>query len=247
MAQAEKDLKSIKVKEERPVVTSKRKHGYQYYLQNSDGRLEYVKAIDRAMIAATVQKHYDKQLLNKIKVMHKRLDSFLRLYDFDSIQEVYKDLGEGKKALIDPILMPDEVYIEKWLETHKGGQNSFPEKEKYLTERGEYVRSKSEKILADLFYKYKIPYAYEPQFKLRSGAILCPDFVILNVRKRKTIYWEHFGLINNGEYATKALKKLEAYEKSGLRLGDSLLFSMESENMPLDVKEIEKKIKELLL
>ena len=247
MAQAEKNLKTIKVPEDRPVVTSKRKKGFQYYLKNKDGSLEYVKQIDRAMVAAVVQKRYDKALLDELHVMHKRLDSFLRLYDFDSIQGVYKDLAEGKKAIIEPILVPDEVYIEKWYEEHKGGQNSYPEKEKYMTEKGEYVRSKSEKILADLFYKHKIPYTYEPQFRMQGGAFLCPDFALLNVRKRKTIYWEHFGLITNGEYAVKTLQKIETYERNGLKIGDTLLLSMESENMPLDVKKIEKKIRDVLL
>ena len=69
----------------------------------------------------------------------------------------------------------------------------------------------------------------------------------MNVSKRKTIYWEHFGLISDGEYAEKALRKMDMYEKNGICIGEDLLFSMEAEDSPLDIKQIEAKIKRYLL
>ena len=79
------------------------------------------------------------------------------------------------------------------------------------TKRGEYVRSKSEKILADLFYENGIPYQYEPAFRLINGKLVYPDFVLLNVRERKTFYWEHYGLASDETYSTKNIDKLCLY------------------------------------
>ncbi|MBO4457678.1 MAG: hypothetical protein J5802_08160 [Butyrivibrio sp.] len=141
----------------------------------------------------------------------------------------------------------DEEYIKTWRESHPGGLNPFPEEGKYLTIRGEKVRSKSEKILADYFEKLGIPYSYEPQVKLKDGRTFYPDFVLLNVRTRRTIYWEHFGLISDFEYAKNAFIKLGLFEKAGLEIGKDILFSMEDARQPLNLKQIENKIRANIL
>ena len=70
---------------------------------------------------------------------------------------------------------------------------------------------------------------------------------MLNIRTRKTIYWEHFGLISDEKYASNALEKLHIYEANGWTLGDNLLYSVESENIPLNIKLLEQKINDYLL
>lgn len=52
------------------------------------------------------------------------------------------------------------------------------------------MRSKSEVIIADLLNKEGIPYRYEFPLYLKEFNTVYPDFTILNVRKRKEIYWE---------------------------------------------------------
>lgn len=68
----------------------------------------------------------------------------------------------------------------------------------------------------------------------------------MNTKTRKTIYWEHFGLISDGDYAKGVLNKLSFYEKAGLVIGKDVIFSMESKQMPLDVQQVKKKIREYL-
>ena len=108
------------------------------------------------------------------------------------------------------------------------------------------VRSKSEKILADLFYKKGIPYIYEPMLNLKNGHYIFPDFALLNLRKKKTIYWEHFGVISDSEYAAKSIRKLDEYERQGLISGDNLIFSTESTDNPLNTRLVEAKIDKFL-
>lgn len=228
--------------EMRNVRFSKQRYGYQYYWENSDGKRIYVRNAELEAVKRKLQLDYDRELCNVVRKVRLKIDRFMKMYDMNMITDVYDRLCDARKEMVIPVVLSDNEFIEEWKRAHEGEMNTFPEKGQYLTNKGEYVRSKSEKILADLFYKHEVPYVYEPKFELKSGGVLFPDFALLNVEQRKTIYWEHFGLVTDGEYAIKSLAKLEAYEKSGLSIGETLLFSMESEAFPLDIKRVEKKV-----
>ena len=242
----EKRIRANRGADQRTLRLSKRKEGYQYYLEDNDGRRSYVKDRDIETARKAAQREYDMKMHKKLLILRNRLERFIRLYDIEVIENEYNNMCEAKKILVTPVIPSDEEFVKKWNEDHKGNMNPFPETGRYLTQKGEYVRSKSEKILADLFFKNEIPYTYEPAVELSNGTCVYPDFALLNVRTRKTIFWEHFGLITDGEYAKKTLHKLSAYERSNIRIGEDLLFSMESETLPLDVEQIEKKIGQYL-
>lgn len=53
------------------------------------------------------------------------------------------------------------------------------------TQKGERVRSKSEKTLADYFYYHGIPYKYECPLLLKGFGIIYPDFTFLTRRSQK--------------------------------------------------------------
>ena len=76
-----------------------------------------------------------------------------------------------------------------------------------LTEKGESVKSKSEKIIADKLNMMNIPYCYEVPLYLKGYGYVKPDFKVLNVATRKEYYWEHYGMMDNKDYIIKALKK----------------------------------------
>ncbi len=80
-----------------------------------------------------------------------------------------------------------------------------------------------------------------------DSSVVYPDFILLNLRKRKTFIWEHLGLISDGAYATKNLKKLFQYEKNNYILGDKLLISEEAEDISIDLDLVNTKIKNYLL
>ena len=240
-------MRQSKFNDKRKVRICAKKTGYQYYLEGDDSPRTYVKKENLATVQAIVQHEYDERVMKELRNTKYRIDRFLRQYDMDAIEDVYNKLCNARKVLVTPIIEPDELFIQSWKQKHPGQQNDYPATGTYLTEQGEKVRSKSEKILADVFLKYGIPYVYEPQLCLENGKCFYPDFVLLNVRTRKTIYWEHFGLITDGTYASKAMQKLQAYEGDGLIVGENLVFSMESEEKLLDVRQVEEKIEKYLL
>ena len=243
---AEKRVKKSRGVEKCTIQTSTRKNGYQYYMVE-EGRRCYVRSADVDSVRRIVQKDYDELLYKELLNMRQSMRRFLKHYDPYLVTKAYSNLADARKPLVSPLIPTDEQYVEAWYLQHQGDQNTYPEKGVYLTARGEGVRSKSEKIIADLFDKHGIPYSYEPRLELAEGQCVFPDFAVLNVRRRKTMYWEHFGLISDEEYAKKTCQKLALYEENGLMIEGDVLFSMESENRPLNVRRLEEKMKKYLL
>lgn len=116
-----------------------------------------------------------------------------------------------------------------------------------FTERGEKVRSKSEKILADKLYSMGIPYRYEYPLKLGRYGTVYPDFTLLNVKTRKEYLLEHFGMMDNPEYCQKALLKIEEYARCGIYPGKNLLCTFETSRKSPNMTIIEQMLDKFLL
>ena len=95
---------------------------------------------------------------------------------------------------------------------------------------------KSEKILADFFYRNNILYKYEKPLNLSGYGIVYPDFTFLSRKLRREIYWEHEGMMDKPEYAIKAVKKLNSYQMNGILPGERLILTFETEQDVLNSK-----------
>ena len=69
--------------------------------------MKYVKKKDTDRIRKILQREYDEAVYKKIMTLRNRCGKFLRLFDMAGITEVYESLGEGRKALVSPIVMSD--------------------------------------------------------------------------------------------------------------------------------------------
>ena len=74
-----------------------------------------------------------------------------------------------------------------------------------------------------------------------------PDFVLLNIKQRKTLLWEHLGMISDADYAIKSLSKIRIHESNDILLGRDLIITAESAETPLRTREIEVKLKAFIL
>ncbi len=227
------------------VFCQKRNNGYQYYFSRPDNKREYVKKTDINIVKRIVQRDYDENTLKALEKNKRTLERFLLNYDPEVPDSIYTNMCNGRKAIVVPLYPTDEQYITEWYKSISDNMNSYPNEVRYQTVRGEFVRSKSEKIIADLLEKMSIPYRYEPRLELFNGKSVFPDFAILSVKQRKTVYWEHFGLIDDAEYATKALKKMEMYDENRMIVGKDIFYSFESAGKPLNIKLIEAKIRQI--
>ncbi len=108
-------------------------------------------------------------------------------------------------------------------------QNTIePKNLKYTTNRGEKVRSKSEKIIADLLYEYKVNYKYEKGLDLPGFRTLYPDFTIVSPLNNQTYYWEHNGL-DTDDYLNYWKTKKQIYESSNINSNNCLVVTTEED------------------
>ncbi|MBE5906112.1 MAG: hypothetical protein E7277_04850 [Lachnospiraceae bacterium] len=216
----------------------------QYYFRGKGEEKErFVRKKEMDMARRIAQHTYDEKLLKQIKKTQNVIKNFMRNYDEQAIEKIYENLCQGRKALVNPRFEIKEECIEKWYRDNMGRQNSYPITKGFMTERGEMVRSKSEKILADLFNSMNIPYQYEPVLWL-GGEKIYPDFILFHPRRRTSAFWEHFGLADDDNYAVKNFQRLDSYEREGYQIGETLLFSIETSEKPLNVQLVKKKLEE---
>lgn len=76
---------------------------------------------------------------------------------------------------------------------------------------------------------------------------MVPDFKILNVRTKKEYYLEHFGMMDDYEYAKNSIKKIECFQKNEIYPGEKLLITLEASDSPLNMIILEKMVNKYLL
>lgn len=240
---------SLKKAPEGTLVLSQSNGTVQHYhkTKSEQKKGKYIPTKNSKLITSLAQKDYDLRFLKVIKEQKKKLCKAIKLLSDMDFSKVYSELSEVRKRLVKPYILPDEEYVEQWTNVQYIGKEFSDDTPVLTTERGERVRSKTEKILADKFYSMGIPYRYEYPVTLRGYGVVYPDFTLLNVRERKEVYLEHFGMMDNPEYCQKAIRKLENYVRNGIYIGKNLLVTFETFRNPLDMKMVERMLKEFIL
>ena len=211
----------------------------------------YLKKEDIQIAKYLAQKDFDFRLLSILKKQLFALEQALKEYPIQNGTELYYSLSAERKGLIQSEYEDDETYIKRWRQMFLGGsqRDSFYERypitTPYYTERGERVRSKSEKIIADKLAKEGIPYVYEPLTNLANKGMR-PDFAVLNIRLRKTFFGEHFGMMDVPEYAIKCVEKINKYNELGYEYGRNLLYTFETQEAGLDTLLLDRLINSYL-
>lgn len=224
-------------------------NGYSaYYLLEEDGDLKgkYLNKDNRDLAQALVQKDYDKRIVEAAAKELKALDKLIKLQS-SSVEDIYEALASSRKTLVTPIKLPDDEYVQQWL-AREYEPMAFDENDPIIESlKGLRVRSKSERLWADSFDKYGVPFLFEPPLYLEGIGWVRPDFVGLNVKMRKEIYVENLGMMDDAGYAEDNVKKIRGYEASGLYLGDRLLITMETRRNPVNTRTVEDLIKKYFL
>ena len=171
------------------------------------------------------------------------LRSFLKMYGSRSGgAEALLEKTPAIRELIYPRLLalPDD--LGKWANEEYEQNTEYTEFLKYPTVRGERVRSKSESQISYVLAKNHIPYRYECALPL-NGIKFYPDFTIMRPFDRQIIIWEHFGLLDKPSYIDNATSKLNIYIKNGWIPGKNLIITTETEQFPLDIRQVEELVK----
>ncbi len=205
----------------------------------SGGNGSYIKKRDMGQAIAIAQRDYDRQLLGNIERRIALIEKFVERYVCMRPEDVYDMLNPYRRELVSPLVISDAEYVKRWQRVEYQGKPFAEEVGSIITERGERVRSKSEKIIADKLYAMAIPYRYECPITLAGGIRVYPDFTMLKMPERKEVYLEHFGLLDEESYLESTLRKLNSYSENGIFLGDNLLVTYETSRHPLSTKMLE--------
>jgi hypothetical protein len=106
---------------------------------------------------------------------------------------------------------------------------------KHKTARGEFVRSKSEVIIADALFYNNISFEYEKELWI-DGKRYLPDFTIY-VPGKQPIYWEHCGMMNDMGYRRRWEEKKADYALHGIN-GANLIVTYDDDNEAIDAQEV---------
>lgn len=221
---------------------------YHKFKDNKTGKYitKYIKNKDLNTKKRLAQKSYNKKLKN---LVYRRLELLEKLcLDFSDyeIEDLYSQMLPERQDLVEPAILPWNEYVNKWLARNdkRSGPN-FPF-QGIMSKKGEQVRSKSEKIMADMFFDQNIPYKYECPLKLKNQYFY-PDFTFLSPYNRKEIYWEHFGMMGDENYAEKAINKIAIYEENNILFGENLIVTFEAKNTSLNSQHVQRLIDRYLI
>lgn len=215
------------------------------------------------------------QMLREKEVLDKREKTILeRLQTYPAGKLIYSQNGKHKKWYIScdgekiyissnqkntAVSMAEKKYYEVMLQDilqEKRAIQSYLDlcnKEQTGEEQlihpifnGQKVRSKSEAIIATMLHVNKIPFHYEEALHL-GKRVIYPDFTIRHPVTGQIYYWEHFGMMDNENYAQVAFRKMQLYNINGIMLSDTLLATYESEEAPLKSNIVENMIQQYFL
>ena len=239
--------KSLRKAPEGSLIVSKSNGVAQFFhkTEKCQKKGKYIEKKKSKFISALAQKEYDISFLRELVKQENRMKRALRAIPEDELEQVYDNLTEARKPYVTPYVLSDEAYMKEWLSVPYVGKIYKDEFPKYTTEKGEKVRSKSEKIIADLMYQMGIPYRYEYPLYTKGYGTIYPDFMILVMSTRKEVYLEFFGMMDKPEYCENALQRIQELARNGIVLGKNLYAVFESLSTPMHTKMVKKMLEEL--
>ena len=141
---------------------------------------------------------------------------------FDLLDEK-PEVDEGKVMLVNAKRLPDDSVTEtkeqliERIRNEKYEGLGFPlGYPVFLTSDGRRVRSKSEMMIGDVLENSNVLNQYEKPLDLGRYGKVYPDYTIYDLNRNRIVYWEHFGMIDNPEYANKCVEKYRKYILSGI-------------------------------
>ncbi len=216
---------------------SPRKSSPRYY-HYCNGKETYIPVTDTKLPALLAQKSYERKVRKLVDKRISQINAILSDYEDNELDRIFLSESKYRQNLISPVTEVWEQKLKKWIETPVPQSDYHKESLNIQTDNGEWVRSKIEKILADSFYRDGLFYKYEKPLHLKGHATIYPDFTVLSRRIGDEAYVEHFGMMDNPEYAAQAIAKINTYQENGIRLGERLFVTFETQNMPLSTKAI---------
>ena len=214
--------------------------GPYYKWERSDGKKKtYIPKKDRQLAEKLAAKKYLSALWNDLNHEKYAIDLYLRRHSNynPEVDQLLMDSPEVEK-LLSPYFSPLSKELDEWMKSPYETNPKNPEHLTHKVSANEFVRSKSEAMIAKVLKQYKIPYRYEAKLDIGNAAMY-PDFTIRHPKTGQTYYWEHFGLLDKPEYVRNMHFKLQTYTNHNIMPGINLITTYENLEAPLTFEMIE--------
>ncbi|MBQ9015904.1 MAG: hypothetical protein IJ109_07245 [Firmicutes bacterium] len=119
-----------------------------------------------------------------------------------------------------------------------------PEEKIHITSRGLAMRSRAELLIAEMLYRFDIPFRYEQV--IRAGRYeLAPDFTFLDADGNE-FYWEYCGMMSVPGYRDHQLWRRKMYESIDICEWTNMICTYDASD-GIDMREIEAIIRTKIL
>lgn len=210
--------------------------GKQYKVLLGDSEVSLIRKLKKRRYTAKVLKLLQRRIENCKEFIQNDI-----FYDPKAIESELPRQYRGLKGV--GIFLEGDINVEDWLNAPYK-TNPFPISKPHYTPKDLCTRSKSEAMIATRADDRKLLYRYDAEVILDNKTVY-PDFTFLDIKRRRLIYLEHLGKVDDEKYMFRNLKKLEDYAACGIVLGDNLFITYESQKRPLSIKDIDNKLDEM--
>ena len=164
------------------------------FYQSDGHKKSYIKKKDKPLAEKLAIKKYLSALLEDLEKEKSATDMYLRhCLKNRKVDEIFSS-SNLLQNLLSSYFSPLSKELDDWMKSPYLTNTKHPEHLTVKVGPNEFVRSKSEAMIAQLLKQNQIPYRYECQLILDDMEIY-PDFTIRHPRTGEVFIWEHFGLL----------------------------------------------------
>lgn len=219
------------------LICAKNGKGHKWYLKNA-GKSIYLPKKERHLAEKLAMKKY--YMLRKKDLMCEleACKAYIRKIPNENDTSGMLLKNAGYVELLGKAFGPHSENLEAWMAEEYETNKKYPEKLNIKGTQGKYLRSKSEAMIDNVLFRERIPFRYENQLVL-DGIVMYPDFTIRHPKTGEYYYWEHFGMMDNSEYASHACRKIKTYCDNGIIPSINLIMTYETSACPIGMERIE--------
>ena len=202
------------------------------------------------IISALATKEYARVALrvinHNIRVLTEAMNALLPMASEDILAGTRKTYKSLPDSYFEPVRRAKATTRRQhaWAEEPYTQSTYKPEKKTKTTSRGLRVRSRAELLIAEMLYRYDIPFRYE-QVVMAGRYELAPDFTFLD-HEGNPFYWEHCGMMADPDYVNHYLWKRKTYEGISICEWENMIYTYDPGDN-IDMREIEAVIQTKIL
>lgn len=216
-----------------------RRRGYHlyYYAQeyvDKKKKQHFLGGPENDIVKRLKLRRFYQAMLDALQKDKKLLTKVVRHFIDYSAHEIHKHLPDSYKNLPSKCYEDDTLRkIRDWAQ-QKYERNTFPIPDQpNIARDGTAMRSKGECMWYDNILFEEVPVRVDPKLHLtgKSGRTytLCPDFQFM-CADGSFILVEHFGKLDDDNYAAEKMRRIQEYLDCGYVLGDNLIVTSDTTN-----------------